>query len=75
MIPFSKAGKSLEQELTKLYQVFSNHSALYLIALMACSVMQPLLCRNLIDRVKLKITPSALVDYYICGVRAVLLIY
>ena len=42
MIPFGKAGKSFVWELAKLYQAFADQSALHSIALMVCSVMQPL---------------------------------
>ena len=42
LIPFGKVGKSFVRELAKLYQAFADQSALYSIALMACSVMQPL---------------------------------
>ena len=43
MIPFGKAGKSFVRELAKLHQAFADQSALHSIALMAYSVMQPLL--------------------------------
>ena len=46
MIPFGKAGKAFVKELAKLYQAFADHSALHSIALMACSVMQPLLLQK-----------------------------
>ena len=46
MIPFGKAGKSFVQELAKLYQAFADQSSLHSIALMACSVMQPVLLQQ-----------------------------
>ena len=46
MITFDKPGKSFLRELAKLYQAFADQSALHLIALMACSVMQPLLLQK-----------------------------
>ena len=59
MIPFGKAGKSFLRELAKLYQAFTNQSALHSIALIACSVMQPLLLQKPYKQVKAK-------DYSIC---------
>ena len=46
IIPFGKAGKSFVRELAKLYKAFADQSALHSIALMACSVMQPLLLQK-----------------------------
>ena len=43
LVPFGKAGRSFVSELTRLYQAFVDDSALCSIAMMACSVMQPLL--------------------------------
>ena len=46
LVPFGKAGKSFVLELARLYQAFAGDSALHSIALMACSVMQPLPLQN-----------------------------
>ena len=46
MVPFGKAGKCFVLELARLYQAFVGDSALHSIALMACSVMQPLLLQK-----------------------------
>ena len=48
LVPFgnSKARKSFVLELARLYQAFVGDSALRSIALMACSVMQPLLLQK-----------------------------
>ena len=43
---FPLAGKSFVRELAKLYQAYADQSALCSIALMACSVMQPLLLQK-----------------------------
>ena len=59
MIPFGKAGKSFVLELAKLYQAFADQSALHSIALMACSVMQPLLLQKPYKQSKAK-------DHSIC---------
>ena len=59
MIPIGKAGKSFVRELAKLYQAFTDQSALHSIALMACSVMQPLLLQRPYKQSKAK-------DHSIC---------
>ena len=46
MIPFGKAGKSFVRDLAKLYQAYVDQSALHSVALMACSMMQPLLLQK-----------------------------
>jgi len=46
LLPFGKAGKSFVRELARLYQAFADNSALSSIALLACSVMQPLLLQK-----------------------------
>ena len=46
LLPFGKAGKRFVCELARLYQAFANDSALGSIALLACSVMQPLLLQK-----------------------------
>ena len=46
LVPFGKAGKCFVLELARLYQAFVGDSALQSIALMACSVMQPLLLQK-----------------------------
>jgi len=46
LLPFGKAGKSFVRELVRLYQAFADNSALSSIALLACSVMQPLLLQK-----------------------------
>ena len=46
LIPFGKAGKLFVQELAMLYQAFAEDSALGSVALLACSVMQPLLLQK-----------------------------
>ena len=46
LIPYGKTGRSFVQELARLYQAFAEDSALSSIALMACSVMQPLLLQK-----------------------------
>ena len=56
MIPF---GKAFVRELAKLYQAFADQSALHSIALMACSVMQPLLLQKPYKQSKAK-------DHSIC---------
>ena len=59
MIPFGKTGKSFVRELAKLHQAFADQSALLSIALMACSVMQPLLLQKPYKQSKAK-------DHSIC---------
>ena len=46
LVPYGRAGKSFVCELARLYQAFVEGSALHSIALMACSVMQPLLLQK-----------------------------
>jgi len=46
LIPFGKAGKLFVKELARLYQAFADNTALSSIALMACSVIQPLLLQK-----------------------------
>ena len=54
LVPFGKAGKCFVLELARLYQAFVGDSALHSIALMACSVMQPLLLQKPCKRSKAK---------------------
>ena len=46
LLPFGKAGKLFIKELARVYQVFADDSALSLVALLACSVMQTLLLQK-----------------------------
>ena len=46
MIFFGKAGKSFVKEVTMLYQGHADNLALYSVALIACSFMQPSLLQN-----------------------------
>ena len=46
LLPFGKAEKSFICELARLYQAFADDTALSSIALIACSVMQPLLLQK-----------------------------
>ena len=46
LIPFGKPGKLFVKELARLYQAFAEDTALSSIALMACSVLQPLLLQK-----------------------------
>ena len=46
LIPYGKAGKHFIKELARLYQAFAEDTALSSIALMACSVLQPLLLQK-----------------------------
>ena len=62
MIPYGKAGKSFVKELARLYHAYADHSALHSIALMACSVMQPLLFQKPYKHSKAK-------DHSICLTR------
>jgi len=46
LIPFGKAGKLFIKELARLYQAFADDSAISSVALLACSVIQPLLLQK-----------------------------
>ena len=46
LIPYGKVGKHFIKELARLYQAFAEDTALSSIALMACSVFQPLLLQK-----------------------------
>ena len=54
LVPFGKVGKCFVLELARLYQAFVGDSALHSIALMACSVMQPLSLQKPCKRSKAK---------------------
>ena len=73
LIPFGKVGKSFVQELAMLYRAFAEGSALRSIALMACSVMQPLLLQKPFRIVVLKITLLTFLGDWNCGARVLLM--
>ena len=61
LIPFGKAGKRFVKELARLYQCFAENSALHSIALLAVSVMQPLLLQKPYKNSKAKDRSSHLI--------------
>ena len=69
LVPYGKARRSFVEELARLYQAFGGDSALHSIALMACSVMQPLLLQKPCKRSKAKDTHNTLVEDWNFGGR------
>ena len=73
LVPFGKAGRSFVSELTRLYQAFVDDSALRSIAMMACSVMQPLLLQKPSQRSRARDHSSHLIRRLIYGRRGYLM--